>query len=128
MLTAAWAGAALSWFHLEIVEPGPARAAGADDALRGNPHSVLLGRVGRRLLEEVTVPDRLLITEGIDLPSVWPGDPRDAMARSFWLMTKAIVGEGEAHPDFAVATTSRRSSRRLPCSCEGGGWVRPADL
>ena len=29
-----------------------------------------------------------MTTEGIDLPSAWPGDPRGAMARSFWLMTE----------------------------------------
>ena len=87
----------------------------------------LVGRAGGAL-EEVAVPDRLQTTEGIDLPSVWPGDPRGAMARSFWLMTKAIAGEGEARPDFARGYHVQSVVESVIRSGDGGGWVRPADL
>jgi len=79
-------------------------------------------------LEAVAVPERLHTTEGIDLPSAWPGDPRGAMARSFWLMTRAIAGDGEARPDFARGYHVQSVIESIHRSGAGDGWVRPADL
>ena len=81
--------------------------------------------------EDVGVPDRLTRTEGIDLPSAWPGDPRGAMARSFWLMTRAIAGDGQARPDFARAYHVQSVIEAIYRSGEGdegAGWVRPSRL
>ena len=128
MLTAAWAGAAAPGFHLEIAGDR-GRLVLQAPMMPSGESTFLVGRAGGAL-EEVAVPDRLQTTEGIDLPSVWPGDPRGAMARSFWLMTKAIAGEGEgeARPDFARGYHVQSVVESVIRSGEGGGWVRPADL
>ena len=126
MLTAAWAGAAAPGFHLEIAGDR-GRLVLQAPMMPSGESTFLVGRAGGAL-EEVAVPDRLLTTEGIDLPSVWPGDPRGAMARSFWLMTKAIAGEGEARPDFARGYHVQSVVESVIRSGAGGGWVRPADL
>jgi predicted dehydrogenase len=126
MLTAAWAGAAAPGFHLEIAGDR-GRLVLQAPMMPSGESTFLLGRAGGAL-EEVVVPDRLLTTEGIDLPSVWPGDPRGAMARSFWLMTKAIAGESEAHPDFGRGYHVQSVVESIIRSGAGDGWVRPADL
>jgi predicted dehydrogenase len=125
-LSTAWAGAAAPGFLLDVagdrgrlVIEGPMMPA-AESAVR-------LGRAGG-VLEEVGVPERLTVTEGIDMPIAYPGDPRGAMARSFWLMTKAIAGEAEARPDFARGYHVQSVIEAIHHSAEGAGWVRPTDL
>lgn len=125
-MSTAWAGAVAPGFLLEftgqrgrLVIEGPMMPA-AESIVR-------LGRVGG-VLEEVAVPERLTVTEGVDMPSAYPGDPRGAMARSFWLMTKAIAGEAEARPDFARAYHVQSVIEAIYHSAVGAGWVRPADL
>ncbi len=125
-LTVAWAGANGPGFHLELAgERG--RLVVQSAMMPAEEPTVLLGRAGGSL-EPVPVPERLTRTEGIDLPSAWPGDPRAAMARSFWLMTRAIGGEGEARPDFARGYHVQSVIEAIDRSGQGAGWVRPADL
>jgi hypothetical protein len=53
------------------------------------------------------------------------------MARSFWLMTRAIAGDGQARPDFARAYHVQSVIEAIYRSGEGGegaGWVRPSRL
>jgi predicted dehydrogenase len=125
-LSTAWAGAAAPGFHLELAGDR-GRLVLQAPMMPSGESTVLVGRAGGSL-EEIVVPDRLNTTEGIDLPSAWPGDPRGAMARSFWLMTKAIVGEGEARPDFTRGYHVQSVIESIYRSGAGGGWVRPADL
>ncbi len=125
-LTASWAGAVAPGFLLDIAgEKG--RLVLQAPMMPSGESTVLLGRAGGAL-EEVAVPPRLMTTEGIDLADGWPGDPRPAMARSFWLMTKAIAGEGEARPDFERAYHVQAVIESIYRSGEGAGWVRPAEL
>jgi predicted dehydrogenase len=125
-LTAAWAGAAAPGFHLELAGDR-GRLVMTAPMMPSGESTVLLGRAGGAL-EPVEVPDRLTRTEGVDLPSAWPGDPRGAMARSFWLMTQAIAGHGEARPDFERSYHVQSVIEAIYRSGEGAGWVRPADL
>jgi predicted dehydrogenase len=125
-LSTAWAGAVAPGFLLEVagnrgrlVIDGPMMPA-AESTVR-------IGRAGGGL-EEVAVPERLTVTEGIDLPNAWPGDPRGAMARSFWLMTKAIAGEAEARPDFGRAYHVQAAIEAIHHSAGGAGWVSPEEL
>jgi predicted dehydrogenase len=125
-LTTAWAGAAAPGFHLELAgERG--RLVIQSPMMPAGESSVLLGQAGGAM-EAVVVPERLMTTEGIDLPSAWPGDPRGAMARSFWLMTRAIAGNGDARPDFARAYHVQSVIESIYRSGEGAGWVRPSEL
>jgi hypothetical protein len=89
--------------------------------------SVLLGKAGG-VMEDVSVPARLMTTEGIDMPSAYPGDPKGAMARSFFLMTRSIAGEAQAHPDFVRAYHVHTVIESIYRSGGSAGWVRPADL
>jgi predicted dehydrogenase len=126
MLSVAWAGAAAPGFHLELAgERG--RLVMTAPMMPAGESTVFLGRVGGAL-EPVSVPQRLQGTEGVDMPSAWPGDPRGAMARSFWLMTKAIAGEDEARPDFARSYHVQSVIEAVHRSGEGAGWVRPHEL
>jgi hypothetical protein len=50
------------------------------------------------------------------------------MARSFWLMTKAIAGDGQTRPDFARAYHVQSVIEAIYRSGEGAGWVRPSQL
>ncbi len=125
VLTAAWAGAAAPGFHLELAGDR-GRLVFQAPMLPSAESTVRLGRAGGAL-EEVDVPARLTTTEGIDLPSAWPGDPRGAMARSFWLMTKAIAGVGVAHPDFERGYHVQAVIDAIYRSADGAGWVRPAE-
>jgi predicted dehydrogenase len=125
-LSVSWAGAAAPGFHLEmggergrIVLQAPMMPSGES--------TVMVGRAGGAL-EEVAVPERLTTTEGVDMPSEWPGDPRGAMARSFRLMAGAIAGDGEGRPDFARAYHVQSVIESIYRSGEGAGWVRPSDL
>jgi predicted dehydrogenase len=125
-LMVAWAGANGPGFHLELAgERG--RLVVQSSMMPSDDSAVLLGRAGGAL-EPVPVPERLTRTEGIELPSAWPGDPRAAMARSFWLMTRAIAGEGDARPDFARGYHVQSVVEAIDRSADGAGWVRPADL
>jgi predicted dehydrogenase len=126
MLTAAWAGAAAPGFHLEMAGDR-GRLVLQAPMMPSGESTLLVGRTGGTL-EAVAVPERLNTTEGIDLPSAWPGDPRGAMARSFWLMTRAIAGDGEARPDFARGYHVQSVIESIHRSGAGDGWVRPADL
>jgi predicted dehydrogenase len=126
VITTAWAGAAAPGFHLELAgERG--RLVLQAPMMPAGESRVLLGRAGAEM-EAVAVPDRLTHTEGIDLASAWPGDPRGAMARSFWLMTKAIGGDGQARPDFARAYHVQTIIEAIYLSGDGGGWVDPSQL
>ena len=125
-LTASWAGASAPGFHLEV-GGNRGRLVLQAPMMPSGESTVLLGRSGGTL-EEVSVPERLTVTEGVDLPSAWPADPRGAMARSFWLMTRAIAGEGEAHPDFRRGYHVQSVIEAIDRSGRGAGWVRPADL
>jgi predicted dehydrogenase len=125
-LTAAWAGAAGPGFHLELAG-NRGRLVLSAPMMPSGESTVLLGRAGGAL-EPVEVPERLTTTEGIELPSAWPGDPRGAMARSFWLMTRAIDGEDTARPDFGRGYHVQSVIEAVYRSGEGAGWVRPADL
>jgi predicted dehydrogenase len=89
--------------------------------------SVRVGVAGGGL-EEVVVPERLTVTEGIDMPNAYPGDPRGGMARSFSLMTAAIDGTGEARPDFGRGYHVQSVIEGIYHSAAGAGWVRPAEL
>jgi predicted dehydrogenase len=125
-LATAWAAAAGPGFVLEIAGDR-GRLVIEAPMMPAEESSVRLGRSGGGL-EPITVPARLLGTEGIDMPSGWPGDPRAAMARSFWLMTQAIGGNGEARPDFARGYHVQSVLEGIYASAAGAGWVRPADL
>ena len=125
-MSTAWAGAAGPGFHLELAgERG--RLVVSSSGMPAEESTVLLGRAGAAL-EPVAVPARLGGTEGIDLTSAWPGDPRAAMARSFWLMTQAVAGDGEARPDFRRGYHVQAVIEAVHRSGAGAGWVRPADL
>jgi predicted dehydrogenase len=125
-ITTAWAGAAAPGFLLEIAGD---RGRLVIDApmMPAAESTVRIGRAGGGL-EVVAVPPRLMTTEGIDMPSVYPGDPRGGMARSFWLMTQAIAGEGVPRPDFARGYHVQSAIEAVYRSAQGAGWVRPADL
>jgi predicted dehydrogenase len=125
-LTAAWAGAAAPGFHLELAG-NRGRLVFQSPMMPAGESTVLLGTAGGAL-EPVEVPERLMRTEGIDLPSAWPGDPCGAMARSFLLMTEAMAGRGTARPDFARGYHVQSVIEAVYRSGEGAGWVRPADL
>lgn len=126
VMTAAWAGAAAPGFHLELAgERG--RLVVRAPMMPSGESTVGLGRSGG-VMEEVPVPDRLVRTEGVEMPSEWPGDPRAAMARSFWLMRRAIAGEGTASPDFARAYHVHAVIEGAYLSGQGAGWVRPSEL
>lgn len=122
-LTAAWAGANAPGLHLEIAGEG-GRLVITAPMMPAHDSTVLLGRAGAAL-EEVTVPERLTATEGVDMPPAWPGDPRGAMARSFWLMSRAVAGEGGARPDFARAYHVQSVIEAVYRSGAGAGWVSP---
>ena len=125
-MSTAWAGAVAPGFLLEIAgERG--RLVIDAPMMPAAESTVRLGRAGG-VLEEVVVPGRLTVTEGVDMPSAYPGDPRGAMARSFWLMSKAIAGEGEASPDFARGYHVQSVIEAFHQSADGAGWVRAADL
>jgi predicted dehydrogenase len=125
-LSTAWAGAAAPGFLLEIA--GERGRLVIDGPMMPAAESVVrLGRAGSSV-GEVAVPARLTTTEGVDMPSAYPGDPRGAMARSFSLMTKAIAGEADARPDFARGYHVQSVIEAVYRSTEGAGWVRPADL
>lgn len=126
VLTAAWAGASAPGFHLELAGDR-GRLVMTAPMMPSGESTVLFGRAGGAL-EPVDVPERLTRTEGIDLPSAWPGDPRGAMARSFWLMTKAVAKEAEARPDFERSYHVQSVIEAVYRSGDGAGWVRPADL
>ncbi len=125
-ITTAWAGAAAPGFLLEL-SGDRGRLVIDAPMMPAEVPTVRLGRVGAGL-ETVEVPRRLTTTDGVEMPSVYPGDPRGAMARSFWLMTQAIAGEGNARPDFARGYHVQSAIEAMYRSAEGGGWVRPADL
>lgn len=125
-LSTAWAGAVAPGFLLEIA--GDRGRLVIDGAMMPAAEStVRLGRAGGAL-EEVQVPERLTGTDGVDMPAAYPGDPRGAMARSFWLMTEAIAGNAEARPDFARGYHVQSVIEAIYESAAGAGWVRPADL
>jgi predicted dehydrogenase len=126
MVTTAWAGAAAPGFHLEIAGDR-GRLTLTAPMMPSGESTVRLGRAGGELAE-LTVPDRLMTTPGVDLPSAWPGDPRGAMARSFWLMTRAIAGDGEARPDFARAYHVQAIIESIYRSGKSSTWFRPDDL
>jgi predicted dehydrogenase len=126
VLSVAWAGAAASGFHLELAGDR-GRLVIESPMMPAGESAVRLGRSGGAL-EDVEVPARLMTTEGVDLPSAWPGDPRGGMARSFWLMTKAIAGEGDARPDFRRGYHVQAVIEAIQRSGEGGGWLRPSEL
>jgi predicted dehydrogenase len=126
VMTTTWAGAAAPGFYLELAGDRGRLAINAPMMPAGES-TVRLGRAGGGL-EDVAVPDRLTRTEGIELPSAWPGDPRGAMARSFWFMTKAIAGDGSARPDFARAYHVQTVIEAIYRSSEGDGWVDPSQL
>jgi predicted dehydrogenase len=126
MMSTAWAGAAAPGFHLELSgERG--RLVIQAPMMPSGESTVRLGLAGGEP-EDVDVPDRLIRTEGIDLPSAWPGDPRGAMARSFWLMTRAIAGDRQARPDFARAYHVQSVIEAIYRSGEGGRWVDVSQL
>jgi predicted dehydrogenase len=125
-ISVAWAGAAAPGFHLEIAG-NRGRLVLQAPMMPADQSTVLLGRAGSTL-EPLTVPDRLMTTPGIDLPVAWPGDPRGAMARSFWLMTRAIDGDGEGRPDFERGYHVQALIEAVERSGAGGGWVRAAAL
>jgi predicted dehydrogenase len=126
MMSTAWAGAAAPGFHLELAgERG--RLLIQAPMMPSGESTVRLGLAGGEP-DDVVVPDRLTRTEGIDLPSAWPGDPRGAMARSFWLMTRAIAGEGQPRPDFARAYHVQSVVEAIYRSGDGGGWVDVSQL
>jgi predicted dehydrogenase len=125
-LTVGWAGAAAPGFHLELAGDR-GRLVVAAPMMPAVESTVLLGH-GCGSLEPVTVPERLMTTEGIELASAWPGDPRAAMARSFWLMTEAIAGVGEGCPDFRRGYHVQTVIEAVHRSGDGAGWVRPGDL
>jgi predicted dehydrogenase len=125
-LSTAWAGAAAPGFLLEVA--GDRGRLVIDAPMMPAAESIVrIGRAGGGL-EEVAVPERLTATEGIDMPIAWPGDPRSGMARSFWLMTKAIAGEAEARPDFRRGYDVQAVIEGIHQSANGAGWVHPADL
>jgi predicted dehydrogenase len=125
-LSASWAGAVGPGFLLDIAGDR-GRLVIEAPMMPAEEATVRLGRSGGSL-EEVAVPERLSMTEGVDMPRAYPGDPRAAMARSFWLMTKAIAGEAEARPDFARGYHVQSVIEAIYQSAEGSGWVRPASL
>jgi predicted dehydrogenase len=125
-LSTAWAGAAAPGFLLEVA--GDRGRLVIDAPMMPAAESIVrIGRAGGGL-EELAVPERLTMTEGIDMPIAWPGDPRGGMARSFWLMTKAIAGGAEARPDFGRGYDVQAVIEAIHQSANGAGWVRPADL
>jgi predicted dehydrogenase len=125
-LSTAWAGAAAPGFLLDLAGDR-GRLVVEAPMMPAAESTVRLGRAGG-MLEEVAVPERLMVTQGVDMPSAYVGDPRGAMARSFWLMTRAIAGEGEARPDFARGYHVQSVIEAIHHSAEGAGWVRPMDL
>jgi predicted dehydrogenase len=125
-LLAAWAGASAPGFILDLAGDR-GRLVIEAPMMPAAESTVRLGRAGG-VLEEVVVPERLMVTEGIDMASAYPGDPRGAMARSFWLMTQAIKGEAEARPDFARGYHVQSVIEAIHHSANGAGWVRPTDL
>ncbi len=126
ILTTAWAGAAAQGFYLEIAG-NRGRLVFQAPMMPSAESRILFGPSGGTL-EEITVPERLSVREGVDMPSAWPGDPRGAMARSFWLMTRAIRGEGDARPDFRRAYHVQAIIEAVHRSGDGAGWVRMKDL
>jgi predicted dehydrogenase len=125
-MSTAWAGAAAPGFHLELAgERG--RLVIQAPMMPAGESTVRLGRAGGEP-EDVAVPDRLNRTEGVDLPGAWPGDPRGAMARSFWLMKRAIAGDGNARPDFARAYHVQAVIEAIYRSGDGAGWVDVSQL
>jgi predicted dehydrogenase len=125
-MTASWAGAAGPGFHLELAG-NLGRLVMQSPMMPSGESTLLLGRSGSAL-EPVAVPARLETTEGVDMPVAWPGDPRGAMARSFFLMTRAIAGDGAARPDFARAYHVQAVIESIYRSGEGAGWVDPASI
>jgi predicted dehydrogenase len=125
-LSAAWAGATAPGFLLDIAGDR-GRLVIEAPMLPAAESTVRLGRAGAGL-ESVAVPERLTVTDGIEMPSAYPGDPRGAMARSFWLMTKAIAGEAQARPDFECGYHVQSVIEAIYHSAQGAGWVRPSDL
>ena len=125
-MTTAWAGAAAPGFHLEFAGDR-GRLVIQAPMMPSEESEVRLGTAGGEL-QEVTVPERLRTTDGIDLPSGWPGDPRGAMARSFWLMTRAISGDGAARPDFARSYHVQTVIESIYRAGETAAWVRPSEL
>jgi predicted dehydrogenase len=124
-LSTAWAGAVAPGFLLEIAGDR-GRLVIEAPMMPAAESSVRVGVAGG--LEEVVVPERLTVTEGIDMPSGYPGDPRGGMARSFSLMAQAIDGKAEARPDFGRGYHVQSVIEAIHHSAEGAGWVRPADL
>ena len=125
-LSTSWATASAPGFSLDLAGDRGRMVIEAPMMPAGES-TVRLGRAGGGL-EEVAVPERLTMTDGIDMPSAYPGDPRGAMARSFWLMTKAIAGETKARPDFQRGYHVQSVIEAVYRSADGAGWVRPADL
>ena len=74
--------------------------------------TILLGCPAAARSRRWSSPDRLLTTEGIDLPSVWPGDPRGAMARSFPAHDAGHRGRGR-RPTPTSAQLPRAVGRRV---------------
>jgi predicted dehydrogenase len=125
-LSTAWAGAAAPGFSLDIAgERG--RLVIEAPMMPAAESTVRVGRAGGAP-EEVSVPARLTVTEGVELPGAYHGDPRGAMARSFSLMADAIAGNGEARPDFARGYHVQSVIEAIYLSGQGSGWVRPADI
>jgi predicted dehydrogenase len=125
-LSATWAGAIGPGFVLEIAGDR-GRLLLTAPMMPSDESVVLLGRVGG-VMEQIEVPDRLMSTPGIHMPSGWPGDPRNAMARSFWLMTEAINGNATARPDFERGYHVQATLEGIYRSAAGDGWVRPDSL
>jgi predicted dehydrogenase len=126
MMSASWAGAAAPGFSLELAgERG--RLAIQSPMMPSGEATVLLGKAGG-MMEEVVVPTRLMSTEGVELPSEWPGDPRGAMARSFWMMERAVNGVGKPRPDFESSYHVHSVIESVYRSAEGAGWIDPASL
>lgn len=123
VVTTAWAGASAPGFHLEL-SGNRGRLILRAPAMPDADTAISLGLAGGAL-EHLTVPDRLGSTDGIDLEPVWPGDPGPAMARSFWLMTRAIRGVGEARPDFARGHHVQSVIEAIHRSGDGDGLVQP---
>lgn len=125
-MTMAWAGAASPGFHFELSgERG--RLVIQAPMMPAAESTVLLGRAGGAV-EPVEVPERLMRTEGVEIGSDYPGDPKGAMARSFWLMNEAIAGRAEARPDFARGYHVQSVVEAIHHSAEGAGWVDPTVL
>lgn len=125
-MSTTWAGAAAPGFFLDIA--GNRGRLVIDGA--GMPSAEATVRLGSSggSLAEVSVPERLTVTESIDLPSAYPGDPRGAMARSFWLMTEAVAGRSEARPDFERGYHVQSVIEAVYDSAATNAWVDPSAL